>query len=86
MACGGALARRSPCSTTSTTSTCSANRPLIVLAVLSFGAVAVAQALFPLWSGHPAALGLRVHLANGLYTNAVFDRLTGGWLYRPAKS
>ena len=59
---------------------------LIVLAVLSFGAVAVAQALYPLWSGHPAALGLRVHLANGLYTNAVFDRLTGGWLYRPAKS
>lgn len=59
---------------------------MIVLAVLSFGAVAVAQALFPLWSGHPAALGLRVHLANGLYTNAVFDRLTGGWLYRPAKS
>lgn len=59
---------------------------LIVLAVLSFGAVAVAQALFPLWAGHPAALGLRVHLANGLYTNAVFDRLTGGWLYRPAKS
>jgi NAD(P)H-quinone oxidoreductase subunit 5 len=59
---------------------------LIVLAVLSFGAVAVAQTLFPIWSAHPAALGLRVHLANGLYTNAVFDRLTGGWLYRPAKS
>lgn len=59
---------------------------LIVLALVSFGAVAVAQALFPLWSGHPAALGLRVHLANGLYTNAVFDRLTGGWLHKPAKS
>jgi NAD(P)H-quinone oxidoreductase subunit 5 len=59
---------------------------LIVLTVLSFGAVAVAQALFPLWSDHPAALGLRVHLANGLYTNAVFDRLTGGWLNSPAKS
>jgi len=59
---------------------------LIVLALVSFGAVAVAQALFPLWSGHPAALGLRVHLANGLYTNAVFDRLIGSWLHKPAKS
>ena len=52
---------------------------LIVLAVLSFGLVAVAQALFPLWAHHPAAAGLRVHLANGLYANAVFDRLLGGW-------
>lgn len=52
---------------------------LIVLALLSFGAVAVAQALFPLWAGHPAAAGLRVHLVNGLYANAVFDRLIGGW-------
>ncbi|MCR9127802.1 MAG: oxidoreductase [Rhodobacteraceae bacterium] len=52
---------------------------LIVLALISFGAVAVAQAMFPLWSGHPAAAGLRVHLANGLYVNAVFDRLLGGW-------
>jgi NAD(P)H-quinone oxidoreductase subunit 5 len=41
--------------------------------------VAVAQALFPLWSGHPAASGLRVHLSNGLYANAVLDRLLGGW-------
>jgi NAD(P)H-quinone oxidoreductase subunit 5 len=52
---------------------------LIVLALLSFGAVAVAQAMFPLWAGHPAAAGLRVHLANGLYANAVLDRLLGGW-------
>ena len=52
---------------------------LMILAVLSFGAVAVAQALFPLWSGHPAAAGLRVHLSNGLYANAVLDRLLGGW-------
>ncbi|TNC72230.1 proton-conducting transporter membrane subunit [Rubellimicrobium roseum] len=48
---------------------------LMVLAVLSFGAVAWAQATFPLWSGHPAAAGLRVHLSNGLYVNAVWDRL-----------
>ena len=52
---------------------------LLVLAVISFGAVAVAQAMFPLWAYHPAATGLRVHLANGLYANALFDRLLGGW-------
>jgi NAD(P)H-quinone oxidoreductase subunit 5 len=52
---------------------------LMVATVASFGLVAVAQALFPLWSGHPAAAGLRVHLSNGLYANAVLDRLLGGW-------
>lgn len=57
---------------------------LIVLAVLSFGLVAVAQAMFPLWAYHPAAAGLRVHLSNGLYANAVFDRLLKGWSLRPA--
>jgi NAD(P)H-quinone oxidoreductase subunit 5 len=39
----------------------------------------VAQALFPLWAYHPAVAGLRVHLSNGLYANAVFDRLIGNW-------
>jgi len=51
---------------------------VIVAAVAGFGAVALAQALFPLWSGHPAAAGLRVHLSNGLYANALLDRLTAG--------
>ncbi len=51
---------------------------LIVLAVISFGVVAVVQAMFPLWAYHPAAAGLRVHLSNGFYANAVFDRLVGG--------
>ena len=55
---------------------------LIVLAVFSFGLVAVAQSMFPLWAYHPAAAGLRVHLSNGLYANAVFDRLLGGWAVR----
>ena len=55
---------------------------LIVLALMSFGLVAVAQAMFPLWSNHPAAAGLRVHLSNGLYANAVFDRLIGNWSAR----
>jgi len=57
---------------------------LIVLALLSFGLVAIAQALFPLWAHHPAAAGIRVHLANGLYLNAVLDRIIGG--FRTAKS
>lgn len=52
---------------------------LIVLALLSFGLVAVAQALFPLWAHHPSTAGLRVHLANGLYLNALLDRMTGGF-------
>jgi NAD(P)H-quinone oxidoreductase subunit 5 len=51
---------------------------LIVLAVVSFGLVAIVQAMFPLWAHHPAAAGLRVHLSNGFYANAVFDRLVGG--------
>ncbi|MEE7448966.1 oxidoreductase [Methylobacterium radiotolerans] len=57
---------------------------LIILALLSFGLVAVLQAMFPLWAYHPVATGLRVHLANGLYANAAFDRLIGGWSLRSA--
>jgi NAD(P)H-quinone oxidoreductase subunit 5 len=58
---------------------------LIVTAVLSFGTVAFAQSTFPLWSSHPAMAGLRVHLANGLYANALFDRLVGSWTARGAR-
>jgi NAD(P)H-quinone oxidoreductase subunit 5 len=57
---------------------------LIVLAVASFGIVAIGQATFPLWAYHPAAAGLRVHMSNGLYANAVFDRILGGWSTRNA--
>jgi NAD(P)H-quinone oxidoreductase subunit 5 len=57
---------------------------LMSLAVLSFGLVAVAQALFPLWASHPAASGLRIHLSNGLYVNAAIDRVLGGWSVRKA--
>jgi len=57
---------------------------LIVLAVLSFGLVAFAQSLFPQWAHHPATAGLRVHLANGLYLNALLDRAIGG--FRTTKS
>lgn len=55
---------------------------LMALAVLSFGLVAVAQALFPHWASHPAVAGLRVHLSNGLYVNAITDRVLGGWSVR----
>lgn len=55
---------------------------LIIVALLSFGLVAFAQALFPLWVDHPAVAGMRVHLANGLYANALFDRATRGWAVR----
>ena len=57
---------------------------LIAVAVLSFGLTAFAQATFPLWAQHPAAAGLRVHLANGLYVNALTDRLLRGWSVRNA--
>lgn len=56
---------------------------LVVLAMLSFGLVAWAQALFPLWAHHPATRPLRVHLSNGLYANAIADRLLRNWR-RPA--
>ncbi len=52
---------------------------MILLALLSFGLIAFAQALFPLWAHHPATAGLRVHLANGLYLNALLDRTIGGF-------
>ena len=55
---------------------------LLTLTVFSFGLVAVAQSLFPLWAYHPATAGLRVHLSNGLYANAIFDRLVGNWSLR----
>ena len=58
---------------------------LIVLAVVSFGAVAVAQTLFPRWAHHPSTSGMRVHIANGLYLNALLDRLIGGFRVASSK-
>lgn len=57
---------------------------LMLLSVTSFGVIAVTQSLFPLWAHHPALAGLRVHLANGLYVNALFDRLLGHFRIQPA--
>ncbi|OOY21087.1 hypothetical protein BMI86_00415 [Thioclava sp. DLFJ5-1] len=50
---------------------------VMLLTVVGFGLAAWAQATFPLWGSHPAAAGLRVHLMNGLYLNALTDRLIG---------
>jgi NAD(P)H-quinone oxidoreductase subunit 5 len=58
---------------------------LIILALISFALVALAQATLPLWSYHPAAQGVRVHLSNGLYINAISDRLLGGWTKSSSK-
>jgi uncharacterized protein YbcC (UPF0753/DUF2309 family)/NADH:ubiquinone oxidoreductase subunit 4 (subunit M) len=55
---------------------------LLILVVASFALVAFAQALFPNWAQHPAAAGLRIHLANGLYVNAFIDRALGNWTLR----
>ncbi len=57
---------------------------LLILSVVSFGAVAVTQSLFPRWAHHPALAGVRVHLANGLYVNALFDRLLGHYRTQPS--
>lgn len=59
---------------------------LIALAVATFGLVAIAQSLFPLWAYHPAAAGLRVHLQNGLYVNALLDRLLGHFNLMPVSA
>ncbi|WP_245957087.1 proton-conducting transporter membrane subunit [Aestuariispira insulae] len=59
---------------------------LIILSLISFGLVAFAQSMFPAWSSHPAARDIRVHLANGLYVKAVFDRLLGGWVAKRTPS
>ncbi|WP_300035196.1 proton-conducting transporter membrane subunit [uncultured Roseobacter sp.] len=48
---------------------------LIALALISFGTVAVAQSMFAHWANIPAIAGLRVHIANGFYANALTDRL-----------
>jgi len=47
------------------------------LAVTSFALVTILQILAPLWSHGPAWQTARIHLANGLYVNALFNRLVG---------
>ena len=47
------------------------------LVVLSFGAVTVLQVVGLSQSNHPLWRAARVHVSNGLYANAVFNRFTG---------
>ena len=50
---------------------------VIVLAVASFALVALAQLTAPLWLTRPSMQALRIHLANGLYANLIWNRLIG---------
>ncbi|MDW8342426.1 MAG: NADH-quinone oxidoreductase subunit L [Geminicoccaceae bacterium] len=50
---------------------------LMALVIASFTGVALAQTTLPRWAHHPAACGIRVHLANGLYLDTLVDRLIG---------
>ena len=56
---------------------------VMALAVISFALVTVLQILAPAWVDTPAWRAARVHVANGLYANALFSRLVGS-LRRPA--
>ena len=50
---------------------------VIVLAVVSFALIALAQLTAPLWLTRPGMQALRIHLANGLYANLIWNRLIG---------
>lgn len=50
---------------------------LIFLTLASFAITAFAQSTFPMWAHHPAVRGMRIHLINGLYVNALLDRVIG---------
>jgi len=50
---------------------------IMMLAVVSFALVTALQVIAPARSRSPAWQAARVHLANGLYANALFDRLVG---------
>lgn len=52
---------------------------VLVLAVVSFAAVTVLQVMEPARATRPLWRAARVHLANGLYANVLFDRLVGGF-------
>jgi len=48
---------------------------IVVLVIASFTAVTLFQIFAPTLSGHPLAATAYVHISNGLYANALFDRL-----------
>eukprot|EP00873_Tetraselmis_striata_P016773 jgi/Tetstr1/437037/TSEL_025797.t1 len=52
---------------------------VMLLAVVSFGVVTVFQMVEPARAASPAWRAARVHLANGLYVNTLFNRLAGAY-------
>ncbi|MGB8633927.1 MAG: NADH-quinone oxidoreductase subunit L [Rhodanobacteraceae bacterium] len=50
---------------------------IMLLAVASFGMVTVLQILAPKWLASDRWCAMRIHLANGLYANSLFNRLIG---------
>ncbi|MEO1250480.1 MAG: proton-conducting transporter membrane subunit, partial [Pseudomonadota bacterium] len=56
---------------------------IMALVVVSFAVVTILQILAPAWSGKSAWQAARVHIANGFYANALFNRFVGA-LVRPA--
>jgi NAD(P)H-quinone oxidoreductase subunit 5 len=56
---------------------------LITLALLSFAAVVVLQALLPHWAPHRVVREMHVHVTNGFYLNALMDRFASTWKANP---
>ncbi len=56
---------------------------VVVLTIVSFAAVTILQLFEPARAASPFWRTMRLHLANGLYADAVFDRLIGA-LRRPS--
>jgi NAD(P)H-quinone oxidoreductase subunit 5 len=52
-----------------------ASLAIVTLVIASFTAVTLFQIFAPTLAGHPLAAAAYVHISNGLYANAVFDRL-----------
>jgi NAD(P)H-quinone oxidoreductase subunit 5 len=59
---------------------------IVALAIVSFGAVTVLQGLIPHKAGSPGWRALYVHLLNGLYVNALADRLLARAWPAPAET
>ncbi len=52
---------------------------LLLGVVAGFAAVVAVQLRLPVLATRPRVRALRVHMRNGFYANARFDRLVGGW-------
>jgi NAD(P)H-quinone oxidoreductase subunit 5 len=52
---------------------------LLAAVIATFALVVAVQLRLPILARRPAFRALRVHMRNGFYANARFDRLVGGW-------